>query len=96
MRPGPLMTSRSARIHAIHRYPVKGLTPEPLREIMLSVAQTLPCDRMYAIENGPSGFDSAEPRYLPIAAVPDADAQRPPRRTANRFRRSEPHPDDPL
>jgi uncharacterized protein YcbX len=32
---------------------------------MLSVRQTLPFDRMYAVENGPSGFDPAEPGYLP-------------------------------
>jgi uncharacterized protein YcbX len=59
------MSSPAAKIHAIHRYPVKGLTPEPLAETILAVRQTIPCDRMYAIENGPSGFDPAEPGYLP-------------------------------
>ena len=59
------MSSPAAKIQAIHRYPVKGLTPEPLPRTMLSVGQTVPCDRMYAIENGPSGFDPAEPGYLP-------------------------------
>jgi uncharacterized protein YcbX len=54
-----------ATIQAIHRYPVKGLTPEPLPETMLAVRQTVPFDRMYAIENGPSGFDPAAPDYLP-------------------------------
>jgi uncharacterized protein YcbX len=54
-----------AIIHAIHRYPVKGLTPEPLPETELAVRQTVPFDRMYAIENGPSGFDAAAPSYLP-------------------------------
>lgn len=48
-------------IAAIHRYPVKGLTPERLPRVALSRGQTLPADRRYAIENGDSGFDSANP-----------------------------------
>lgn len=59
------MTSQPAKIQAIHRYPVKGLSPEPLARTSLSAGQTVPCDRMYAIENGPSGFDPANPRYFP-------------------------------
>jgi len=55
----------TARIQAIHRYPVKGLTPEPLAKAALAVRQTIPYDRMYAIENGPSGFDPLKPGYLP-------------------------------
>ena len=54
-----------ARIQAIYRYPVKGLSPEPLERTQLRPGETLPCDRLYAIENGPSGFDPAEPRYFP-------------------------------
>ena len=48
-----------AKIESIYRYPVKGLTPEPMPRVTLSPGQTLPGDRLYAIENGPSGFDSA-------------------------------------
>ena len=55
------MVGQPAKIHAIHRYPVKGLTPEPLPKTDLAVRQTVPFDRMYAIENGPSGFDPAAP-----------------------------------
>jgi uncharacterized protein YcbX len=54
-----------ARIGSIYRYPVKGLSPEPLARTELSPRQTLPYDRHYAIENGPSGFDPAQPAYLP-------------------------------
>jgi uncharacterized protein len=54
-----------ARIDSIYRYPVKGLSPESLRRTELSPRKTLPYDRHYAIENGPSGFDPAEPGYLP-------------------------------
>lgn len=54
-----------ARIQSIYRYPVKGLTPEPLPAVALSKGRPLPNDRRYAIENGPSGFDPADPQYLP-------------------------------
>jgi uncharacterized protein YcbX len=54
-----------AAIRAIYRYPVKGLTPEPLGRTRLTAGQTVPGDRLYAIENGPSGFDPAAPRYRP-------------------------------
>ncbi len=56
---------KASQIKAIHRYPVKGLSPEPMARVALSPGATLPCDRLYAIENGPSGFDPAEPKYFP-------------------------------
>ena len=59
------MTQPSAQIQAIYRYPVKGLSPQPLVRTHLSVGQTVPGDRSYAIENGPSGFDPAHPAYFP-------------------------------
>jgi hypothetical protein len=59
------MTSALAAIHAIYRYPVKGLSPEALERTELAVGQTIPADRLYAIENGPSGFDPAAPAYFP-------------------------------
>jgi len=54
-----------AKITGLYRYPVKGLTPEALPQVALRVGQTLPNDRRYAIENGPSGFDPAAPAWLP-------------------------------
>jgi uncharacterized protein YcbX len=54
-----------ARLESIYRYPVKGLSPERLEAVRLEVGQTLPADRKYAVENGPSGFDPAVPAYLP-------------------------------
>ena len=54
-----------ATVASLYRYPVKGLTPEQLPDVTLSVGQTLPADRRYAIENGPSGFDPAAPQYFP-------------------------------
>src|SRR4030088_2779723 len=53
------------RIASIYRYPVKGLSPEPLPSVALGAAQPLPADRRYAIENGPSGFDAAAPVWMP-------------------------------
>ena len=50
-----------ARIDSIYRYPVKGLSPEPLPRAELTPGQTLLADRRYAIENGPSSFDLAAP-----------------------------------
>src|SRR5689334_9000797 len=53
------------RIQAIYRHPVKGLSPQALTGVALAPGQTLPADRLYAIENGPSGFDPAAPAYFP-------------------------------
>lgn len=57
--------SASGTVASIYRYPVKGLTPEPLASVTLRVGQPLPGDRRYAIENGPSGFTAADPRHFP-------------------------------
>jgi uncharacterized protein len=57
-------TPPSATIDSIYRYPVKGLTPEPLQSAIVKPGQTLLADRRYAIENGPSGFNPAEPAWL--------------------------------
>jgi MOSC domain-containing protein len=54
-----------ARLSALYRYPVKGLTPEPLERARLTMGETLPFDRAYAIENGPGRFDPEHPRHLP-------------------------------
>ena len=59
------MTSEPVTIRAIYRYPVKGLSPQPLERTRLSIGQTIPADRIYAIENGLCGFDPAAPAYFP-------------------------------
>jgi uncharacterized protein YcbX len=59
------MSVEAARIEAIYRYPVKGLSPQRLPRTTLAPGATLPADRLYAIENGPSGFDPAAPSYFP-------------------------------
>jgi uncharacterized protein YcbX len=57
--------SEPAKLQAIYRYPVKGLSAEPLQRAELAVGGTVAGDRIYAVENGPSGFDPAAPRYVP-------------------------------
>jgi MOSC domain-containing protein len=59
------MSSGTAQISKLYRYPVKGLSPEPLQRAALEVGHTLPADRRYAIENGPSGFDPKAPEWRP-------------------------------
>jgi uncharacterized protein YcbX len=53
------------RLRALYRYPVKGLSPEALDQLVLQSGQYFPGDRLYAIENGPSGFDPATPVHQP-------------------------------
>jgi uncharacterized protein YcbX len=60
-----MSSASTAQLTGIYRYPVKGLTPEPLPRAELKVGQTLLSDRRYAIENGPSGFDPDQPKWLP-------------------------------
>jgi uncharacterized protein len=54
-----------ATIRTLCRYPVKGLSPEPLARADLRAGQYFPGDRVYAIENGPAGFDPAAPAHQP-------------------------------
>lgn len=56
------------RVVEIYRYPVKGLSAEPLERVALSAGEVIPFDRAYAIENGPSGFDPRSPRHFPKIA----------------------------
>lgn len=55
----------TGKVEAIYRYPVKGLSPEALAHTRLAAGKTLAGDRLYAIENGPSGFDPAAPAHFP-------------------------------
>ncbi len=53
------------RIASLYRYPVKGLSPERLTSANLEAGAYFPGDRLFAVENGPSGFDPAEPVHQP-------------------------------
>jgi uncharacterized protein YcbX len=52
------------RIAALYRHPVKGFTPEILDAVILTAGAHFPCDRLYTVENGPSGFDPAAPAHI--------------------------------
>jgi uncharacterized protein YcbX len=53
------------RVASLYRYPVKGLSPERLDRADLTAGGYFPGDRLFAIENGPSGFDPAAPKHQP-------------------------------
>lgn len=53
------------KVTSLHRYPVKGLSPEPLQQAALQTSGFFPGDRMFAFENGPSSFDPTAPAYKP-------------------------------
>ena len=53
----------SPTVHSLYRYPVKGLSPEPLPRVALTKGDYFPGDRLFAIENGPAGFDPAAPAH---------------------------------
>ncbi|HKR90097.1 MAG TPA: MOSC domain-containing protein [Phenylobacterium sp.] len=63
-------------LRALYRHPVKGFTPEPLSEVALAPDAGFPFDRVWAVENGPSGFDPEAPAFVPkqrftvLAAIP--------------------------
>lgn len=68
----------TGRVAAIYRHPVKGFTPEPLPRVELAPGRRFPGDRVYAVENGPCGFDPDKPEFVPkqkfvaLASVPAA------------------------
>ena len=49
----------------IHRYPVKGLSAQPLDRIDLVAGAAMPDDRRFAIAHGASAFDPAAPAWQP-------------------------------
>ena len=62
------MTTDTLRIAGLYHYPVKGLSPEAVESAELETSGYFPGDRLYAIENGPSGFNAVAPRHLPKIA----------------------------
>jgi uncharacterized protein YcbX len=72
----------AGRVTSLWRHPVKGFTPERLSEVVLTEGAHFPGDRMFAIEDGPSGFDPAAPvhisktRFTVLARLPKVAAIR--------------------
>ena len=53
------------RVASIYRYPVKGLSAEPLERVTLTPGECLPHDRRFAIAKASTRFDPAQPAWLP-------------------------------
>ncbi len=56
----------SARIQALYRYPVKGLSAESLASVELRAGEAVPHDRRFAIAHGAARrLDPANPQWMP-------------------------------
>jgi hypothetical protein len=54
-----------ATIARIYRYPVKGLSAEPLQRVALAAGEGLPLDRKFALARAGTAFDPEDPKWLP-------------------------------
>jgi hypothetical protein len=54
----------TGRIAALWRHPIKGFTPQALDAAELQAGRFFPGDRLFAVEDGPSGFDPAAPTWI--------------------------------
>lgn len=54
-----------SKIAHIYRYPVKGLSAEPMDSAALTARETLLGDRAFALEHGNHEFDPLHPKYFP-------------------------------
>jgi uncharacterized protein YcbX len=52
-------------IESLYRYPVKGLTPEPLAQATLTPGSCIPWDRAFALAQGDATFDQQNPAWVP-------------------------------
>ncbi len=55
----------SIHVTSIYRYPVKGLSPEPLEQAALTPGKCLPHDRRFAIARASARLDPQRPEWLP-------------------------------
>ncbi len=55
----------TASIAALFRHPIKGFSPEKVKLAQLRAGKAFPGDRLYAVEDGPCGFDPAAPGFIP-------------------------------
>ncbi len=62
------MAAAAISVAHLYRYPVKGLSPEHVASAELETSGHFPGDRLFVIENGPSGFNEVAPRHLPKVA----------------------------
>jgi len=53
------------KVASLYRYPVKGLSPEPMGGAALEPGRCLPWDRAFALAQGDATFDPASPSWVP-------------------------------
>jgi hypothetical protein len=72
----------NGHVAAIFSHPIKCFTPEALKQISLDPDEGLAMDRVWAVENGPSGYNPEAPSFTPkqkftvLAAIPRVAAVR--------------------
>src|SRR5690242_13401797 len=54
----------AVRIATLYRYPVKGMSAEPLKRVALAPGECLPEDRRFAIALPSTHFDPIHPQWL--------------------------------
>ena len=52
-------------VSSIFRYPVKGLSAEPLARVTLTAGESIPHDRRFAIAHATTNIDCRKPEWLP-------------------------------
>lgn len=58
------MIELSGKIAGLWRHPIKGFAPEHVDQVTLTANAFFPCDRLYAIEVGASGYQVESPQFL--------------------------------
>lgn len=58
------MQEITGKVRMLRRHPIKGFTPEALESVILKAGSHFPCDRIYAVEDGPSGFNFMKPAHI--------------------------------
>lgn len=53
------------KIESLYRYPVKGLTPEPLTSATLAPGRCIPFDRAFVLAQGDASLDTEHPSWIP-------------------------------
>ncbi len=59
------LPQKECSIANLWRFPVKGLAGQAIDSVTVETDGCFPFDRVYAIENGPTQFDSNAPKHLP-------------------------------
>lgn len=55
----------TAKVEGLYRFPVKGMSPDPLSRAVLKPGETIAYDRAFAFENGTQDFDTNAPKHFP-------------------------------